>query len=135
MKLLIAFRFALIVPVAILLLMPLCGCSMFAKENRRVLNHLDRHVRIESRAARIAAAPLTVPLGSVAFLSDAGVVNPAVQSRWAAKDVYDLYWKPRNLDPFKKSLLFIPMAVLTPPTFVGDLALRILFIMPHESAS
>ena len=105
----------------------LAGCAIFEKDNRRTLNLLDEHVQFKSTTARISAAPLFVPVGTVVLATDAAVVNPVAVLPKTADDVYQLYWKPREMDFFRKALFFPFCVVLTPPTFAGDWMLRTLF--------
>ena len=112
---------------SILALGMLCGCAVFDKDNRRTLNLLDENIQIKSTAGQIALAPVMIPVGTLALTTDAVVVNPAAQIPKAGDDVYDLYWKPRDADFFIKSVVFLPIVVLTPPTFVGDILLRCMF--------
>jgi len=103
------------------------GCAMIEKDNRRALNSMDGKIRPRSVPARVALAPLAIPAGTLALGADAAVVHPVCEIPRAWDDVYELYWKPRDIEWLRKSLLFVPIVALTPPTFVGDWALRILF--------
>jgi hypothetical protein len=113
---------------SLLLVSALGGCAIFKEENRRTLNLLDKHVQFKSTAAKVAAGPVFVPVGAVVLATDAAVVNPVAVLPKTADDVYQLYWKPRDMDFFRKALFFPFCVVLTPPTFAGDWILRILFI-------
>lgn len=112
----------------LLLVILLGGCAIFKEDNRRTLNLLDKHVQFESATAKIAAAPVFVPVGTVVLATDAAVVNPVAVLPKTADDVYQLYWKPREMDFFRKALFFPFCVVLSPPTFAGDWILRTLFI-------
>lgn len=103
------------------------ACAVFNPENRRVLNWLDGQVQPESTTARIALAPVGVPVGSAALVLDMAVVHPVSVIPDAADDVYELYWKPRDMDWFRKALIFPLITVATPPTFLGDWLGRALF--------
>lgn len=126
-----AKRLVPIVFVAVLATMA-SGCAMFEKDNRRCLNILDEYIQFESTAAKICFAPVGVPLGTVTLAVDAVVVNPIAVIPQAGDDVYQIYWKPRDLDWFKKSLIFPIIVILTPPTFVGDWTLRTLLLGAKE---
>ncbi|OPZ22711.1 MAG: hypothetical protein BWZ10_00303 [candidate division BRC1 bacterium ADurb.BinA364] len=105
----------------------LAGCATFEEENRPVLNKMDKTIRPQSTAARLALGPPCAALGAAAWAVDAAVVRPVAVIPAAADDVYELYWRPRDMDFFRKSLLFVPIVVLTPPTFAVDWAARTLF--------
>jgi len=117
-------RFAFLLAGVLTIAVGLLGCAILEKENRRVLNRLDEKVQPETVQSRVALAPLMIPAGSMALAADAMVVNPISEVPDAWDDVYELYWKPRDIDAFRKSIVFVPCVLLTPPTFAGDLALR-----------
>jgi hypothetical protein len=104
----------------LVLLAPLTGCAIFNGDNRRTLSALDEVVSPQSAAAQIALAPVAVPVASGALLVDAVVVNPVYAVRPAAQDTYELYWKPRDVEPLTRAMLFVPVVILTPPTFVAS---------------
>jgi hypothetical protein len=112
---------------AVFLLSFLTGCAVFNEDNRRVLNKLDEWIQPETTGARVALAPAAVPLGTVAGAADMVLVHPLSVIPDAADDVYELYWKPREMDFLRQSLLIPLFVVLTPPTFVGDWLFRSLF--------
>ncbi|MFO0984445.1 MAG: hypothetical protein U1E76_22415 [Planctomycetota bacterium] len=114
-------------------LIGLTSCAVFERDNRRLLNGIDDCVSPESTATRIALAPVAVPVGTVALATDMFLVHPACMIPRAADDVYDLYWQPREMDAFRKALLFVPLVVLTPITFAGDWLLLSMFNVPRRS--
>ena len=65
-----------------------------------------------------------IPTATGAFLVDALVIHPVRVIPKAVDDVYELYWEPRDDTLFRRSLLFVPRALLTPPTFLGAWHLR-----------
>lgn len=109
------------------------GCAFMDRDNRRLLGFLDEQVQntwvADTNAGRIAAAPVAVPVGVVAFALDVVVIQPVVSVRPAAVDTYDLLWKPRGMTAFRKAMLFVPVVVATPIVFVSDWAFRSLFIV------
>ncbi len=115
------------VVVVLPLVLVVSGCAIAKKENRRLLNALDSVVQIESTPARIAAAPVCVPVAVAAGVADAVVVHPAVSIRYAASDTYELLWVSQGRSPFEKAVLFIPVVVLTPVVFTTDWLVRSLF--------
>ena len=113
--------------LALLGALGLSACSMMSKDNRRVLNLMDKGIQPKSAAARVALAPPAVAVATLGLALDAAVVHPVHELPDAWDDVYQLYWKPRNYDILRKAILFPPIVVLTPPTFAGDWVLRVLF--------
>lgn len=105
--------------VAVLLTVvgPMTGCAIFNDDNRRTLNKMDELVAPQSAGAQVALAPLAIPVASGALLVDAAVVNPVMALEPAAEDTYELYWKPREVEPLTRAMLFVPIVVLTPPTY------------------
>lgn len=104
--------------MALLTTVLLHGCAIFNDDNRRTLNKLDEVIAPQSAPAQVALAPVAIPVASGALVVDAFVVNPAVALKPAASDTYELYWKPRDVEPLTKAMLFVPIVVLTPPTYV-----------------
>ena len=119
-------RLCLGVAVAVLITL-LAGCACFERKNRRLLSKSDEYIQPKSKAARVALAPVGIVTGTVLLVADMALIHPSCVIDDAWDDVYDLYWKPRQMDPFRKTLLFVPMVVLTPPTFVADWLGRSLF--------
>jgi hypothetical protein len=101
-------------------LTPMTGCAVFNDDNRRTLNALDERISPQSTAAQAALAPVAVPVATGAVLVDGLLVNPAYAVAPAWDDTYELYWKPREVEPLTRAMLFIPIVVLTPPTYVGS---------------
>ncbi len=112
---------------ALVLWSALAGCAVFDEDNRRFLNVMDGAIQPESTGARIALAPAMVPVGTVALVADMVVVHPVCVIPDAADDVYELYWKPRDIDWLRKTLLFPVIVVATPPTFLFDWLGRSIF--------
>jgi len=105
----------------------IAGCAVVKKDNRRCLNGMDELISPDSTAVQIALAPVMVPTGTAALVVDMAIVHPACMIPEAAEDVYDLYWKPRDMNWLRKSLLFPILAAATPPTFIADWLYRSLF--------
>jgi hypothetical protein len=121
------YRTKLRITLPLLALLALAGCAMLDEDNRRLLNAADKAIRPKSLAARVSLAPLAVPAATAILTTDAAIVHPVHSIPKAWDDTYELYWKPRDYDLLRKSLLFVPIVALTPPTFVGDLGLRCMF--------
>jgi len=120
-------------PVALIVVVLLCsvGCAFTKHDNRRLLNYLDSQAEgtwvADTTAGRITGAPIAIPVGAAAFALDVAVIQPVCAVPPAAKDTYDLLWKPRELSAFRKMILFVPVVVATPIVFVSDWAFRSLF--------
>jgi len=103
------------------------GCAVFDRDNRPLLNALDEKVQPEGTWERVALAPVMIPVAGAAVTVDAVIIHPVQVVPEAADDVYELYWKPREETLLRKSLLFVPCLLATPPTFVGDWLVRAVF--------
>ncbi len=112
---------------ALLVWILLSGCAVIDEDNRRFLNVMDDAVQPESTGLRIALAPAMIPAGTVALVTDMVIVHPICVIPDAADDVYELYWKPRDIDWLRKTLLFPIIVVATPPTFLFDWLGRSIF--------
>ncbi|MHC4695901.1 MAG: hypothetical protein ACYTFA_04055 [Planctomycetota bacterium] len=115
------WRGVLCVAVAIL---PLTGCAVANRDNTVLLNALDKKVRPKATWERVALAPLMIPTATGALLVDGFIIHPARVIPDAADDVYEFYWEPRDETLLRRSLLFVPRVVLTPPTFLGAWYIR-----------
>ena len=113
--------------VAILSLIVWTGCTWTNKDNRVLLNKMDKTIQPQSTTAQVALAPVMIPAGTAALAIDVAVIHPVVEIPDAWDDVYKLYWQPREITPFRRAMFFVPIVALTPVTFVGDWTLRIIF--------
>ena len=119
------------VGMVVVILLSCVGCAFTEHDNRRLLNYLDSRAEgtwvADTTAGRIVGAPVAIPVGAAAFALDVAVIQPVCAAQPAAKDTYDLLWKPRNLSAFRKMILFVPVVVATPIVFASDWAFRSLF--------
>lgn len=97
----------------------LTGCAMANRDNRVLLNKLDEKVRPKEAWERVALAPVMIAAATGALIVDGLVIHPVRVIPKAVDDVYELYWEPRDETLFRRSLLFLPRVLLTPPTFFG----------------
>ena len=102
----------------------LLGCAFMNRDNRRLLSKLDEAVQPKSAAARVVLAPAAIPAASIALAADAVVIHPLTVIPKSWDDVYELYWKNPEEQWLRAAVFFGPKVALTPPTFVGDWALR-----------
>lgn len=105
----------------------LTGCAMGNRDNTVLLSKLDEKVSPNTTWERVALAPIMMPAATGALLVDGMVIHPVRVIPKAGDDVYELYWQPRDETEFRQSLLLIPRAVATPPTFLGAWCLRATF--------
>lgn len=110
------------------------GCGFLRKENRVVLNTLDRSVKdswVESPAGIVSTLPVTVPVGMTGALLDMGVVLPVKATPQAACDMYDDLWKNPQGSDFRQAILFLPKVVgsvvYLPVDFAGSWLFRMEF--------
>lgn len=113
-------------------LLLLSGCALVKKDNRRLLNALDAGIAPESTAARVALAPLVLPLGLLAAAGDQLFVHPATVVDDAWRDTVDVLWTSRGETPFKRALLLPLVTIATPPFYLGDFLMRSMFPMDSD---
>lgn len=106
--------------LAVAVLVLTAGCSMLRSDNRRTLNLIDRELTPGSDGAKVALAPLALPVGVAAFAADLAVVHPIASIDEAWSDTEQLLWRPRDESALRRAL-FVPFAaVATPFVFAGD---------------
>lgn len=122
--------------VTFLMAMLLCtgglsACAVTKSENRLVLNSLDRAVQdsfiADSTAAKVAVAPIVLPVGVTAGLIDMALVTPARAAVPAAADTNSYLWKDPQGSDLRQMMLFLPKVAATPVVFVSDWAFRSVF--------
>ena len=67
-----------------------------------------------------------------ALMVDGFIIHPVRVIPKAAEDVHEIYWEPRDETLLRRSLLFLPRVVLTPPTFLGAWHLRATYDIDDE---
>jgi hypothetical protein len=114
--------------VAALLVSLVSGCAFMQKDNRRILNALDKSVEntwvTETTAGQIAAAPPFMLVGGLATVVDAVLVQPVVAAPPAAHDMFDALWKDPQGSAFQQMMLFPLKVAASPIVFVSDWAFR-----------
>ena len=103
-----------------LLLLLVAACSMFRTDNRRTLNLLDRELAPEDTAAKVALAPITLPVGVAAFAADLAVVHPIATIDDAWEDTEELLWRSHDESALRRALVMPLAAIATPFVFAGD---------------
>ncbi len=111
------------------------GCGFFRKENRAVLNTLDRSVKdtwVESPAGIVATLPVTVPFGTAGAALDVCAVLPLKSAPQAACDMYaDIWRNPQGTD-FRQAVLFLPKVVGSAVYLPADFVFSWLFRMDFD---
>lgn len=93
------------------------SCAMGNRERRHVLNYLDANWAPQSVAGRWVAAPVALPVGVVAGLTDAVIVHPVTQIDDAWVDTVDVVWDFDAATDFRKVLRTPLSAAATPVVF------------------
>ena len=110
----------------------LTGCAVANRDNTLLLNRLDEKVRPQQTWERVALAPAMIPTATGALMIDGFIIHPVRVIPQAAEDVHEIYWEPRDETLLRRSLLFLPRVVLTPPTFLGAWHLRATYDIDDE---
>ena len=99
------------------------GCAILHEDNRRLLNMLDvaaaDTVTTDTTVGKVIFAPLYIPVGIVAGVADAVLVNPAVAAPAAGRETYDLVWQEPSESNVESVLMFVPKVVASPIVFAG----------------
>jgi hypothetical protein len=107
-----------------------CSNVQFAFQNPRnrpLMNRCEKYLVPESRAARIATAPLTLPTCLVAGVADTLLIHPVMEFDDAWHDTARIAWRPTGRGYVTECSIFPLRAIATPP-FYGYLWLtRVVF--------
>ncbi len=116
------------------LLVATTGCAWTNRDNRPVWNAMEEHLVPEGDVAFVAALPLTIPGGIVAFVLDTFIVHPAMVVDDAAADAGDLWEDIEWAEHYYTELASVPFrAAFTPLVFVVTFLGRSAFdIPPHD---
>ncbi len=116
---------------AAIFLLTVCGCTVFDRKNRVLLNNLDNAAAgtflTETKTARIIAAPLAVPVGCGAGAVDMFIYTPARQFVPSYRDTMQTVWENPEGSDFRQAVLFMPKVVITPLVYAGIWTVRALF--------
>lgn len=109
------------------------SCAPVEKDYRYSLAWLDREATPESTGARVALAPVAIPVGIVAWVVDGVVIRFGLVGDDAWADVVDVFWDldEDTSDLFRASS-FPVRVVLTPVGFVLDFVGRWLLPIPDR---
>jgi len=103
------------------------GCAVTNRANRPLTNSLDRAIDPRSTAAKVAIAPVAIPVGFASIVTDGVVIQPIRSIPRAYNSTANVVWRNPRGGYLRQAFLFLPKVVLTPPFFVGDVARRTLF--------
>lgn len=111
----------------------LVSCAPIERQYRYSLAWLDREAIPESTTARVALAPLAIPVGTVAWIVDGVLIRFGLVGDDAWGDVVDVFWELNDdtSDLFRATSLPIRV-VLTPVGFVLDFVGRWLLPIPDR---
>lgn len=112
----------------IVLALFLQGCAIGQKDNRVLLNALDKSVAdtafTRNPWARGAAIPVVAPLGIAAGVVDVALITPARALAPAWEDTSSFLWENPQGSELRQMTLLLPKAVATPVLFGSDWAFR-----------
>ncbi|WP_243393270.1 hypothetical protein [Leptospira perolatii] len=106
--------------VLILISLASMQCAVFEKRNRILTTYLDTKIQPESTGAKIALAPIVIPIGLVSILLDVFILHPISELPEAADDTYVILWKDPSGGIVQQAFLLIPKLVATPIFFLVD---------------
>lgn len=96
-------------------------CGVLVERNRVLTGVLDEHLAPESPTARVALAPIAVPVGLSSMTLDAVLLNPISQIPGAAENTIDVISEV-PWTGFGEFLVF-PMRVITVPVLFTGIVL------------
>lgn len=105
----------------------LAQCAVFNPNNRRLTGALDKKIQPETTTAKIALAPIVIPLGFAALSADFAIVHPISTLPKCWEDTARIIWRNPSGGLAQQTFLFVPKVILSPILFVADFLLRSLF--------
>lgn len=102
------------------------NCGVLVERNRVLTGFLDENLAPESPVARVALAPVAVPVGMASMSVDAVLLNPISQMPEAAELTFELIGEV----PFMGvgEILVFPMRVITAPFLFCGIVLANTFL-------
>ncbi|MCB1191711.1 MAG: hypothetical protein H7A23_16990 [Leptospiraceae bacterium] len=108
----------------VFLLLCFCSCAVLSKKNRYTLDFLDENLDPESTGARIALAPVAIPVGITAFVIDGFLIHPIYSLPCAVDDSFWVFREVSNT--YVLEIIVFPMRIVTMlATFLGSEIVRI----------
>lgn len=96
------------------------GCAFMKEDNRPLTTALDDVVDPESTGAKVAMAPLFIPVGAASLVLDVAVIHPIQVVPDAIEDTYEIVWEDPSGTYVTQTFLLVPKLALTPVIFVFD---------------
>ena len=118
---------------ATVLLLFTAGCAVANQDRRLLLNAMDASLTPGSTAGRWLLAPVALPVGFVAGVTDAVVVHPVTQLDDAWGDTVELLWQNDGATDFRRAVLTPVLVLATPLVFAGDWLGRSVFDVPDRA--
>jgi len=103
------------------------ACAFMKKENRPSTTALDQMISPGSTAAKVALAPVVIPVGFVTLMADIFVLHPLSTIPKDAQDTYEIIWEDPSGGIVQQTFLLLPKVIFTPIVFVGDFLFRSIF--------
>ena len=107
------------------------GCAVMKKDNRVLLNAMDKSLAgsfvTESTTSEIIYSPIIAPAAICAGVIDAAVITPARAIGPAIDDTGEYLWENQSGSDIRKALLFLPKTIATPIVFIGSWTVRSIF--------
>ena len=103
------------------------GCAFMEKRNRPLTTTLDELVEPESTGAKVALAPVFVPVGTASLVLDVFALHPVEVIPDALDDTYEIIWENPSGTYVTQTFLLVPKVVVTPVVFGFDWLGRSIF--------
>ncbi|MEI7012190.1 hypothetical protein [Leptospira licerasiae] len=104
----------------ILLFVGFAHCASFQKENRILTTYLDEKVTPESAPAKVALAPIFIPVGLASLILDVFIIHPITVIPDAIDDTYKVIWKNSSGGIVFQTIVFVPKLIVSPVFFLVD---------------
>jgi hypothetical protein len=103
------------------------GCAFMEKRNRPLTTTLDELVEPESTGAKVALAPVFVPVGTASLVLDVFALHPVEVIPDALDDTYEIIWENPSGTYVTQTFLLAPKLLVTPVVFGFDWLGRSIF--------
>ncbi|PJZ26649.1 hypothetical protein CH352_04535 [Leptospira hartskeerlii] len=104
----------------LILIVSICfsNCASFRKENRILTTYLDEKVDPQSAPAKIALAPVFIPVGLTSLVLDVFIIHPITVIPDAIEDTYKVVWKDPSGGVVFQAVVFLPKVAISPLVFL-----------------
>lgn len=128
------FRLMLQIVLALGAMTALSGCMLTRPDSGPTFSLVEEHLVPENRTAQYALLPVFIPIGTVAALTDAAIVHPAMILEDTASDTQDVLWSHFRWDEaYMTECAALPWRVAATPIFFSGMWLgRVLFEIPGD---